>query len=883
MRTASLSEATVTFNNKASIDVHENTMLQIFYSETEGLQINVGGGDIEIDTSSVEIASSAEGSGSGAGSTEAPVIKIKTTNGSTVNVGAGSKVTATTNEGSGIASFNLQEGNAEITSAESSSSVSLTKGETAKVENNGEVSKGNFAVTSISKNLRILNFEEEESVPVQIEWKASEELKSKPVIIETSYKKDFSEIVDTYKVENADNFTLPAGDGTLYWRATVETSEEETSKVDPVEGKIRVDNVEPVVATSPVDGSSYGYRSDPPKVAFNWNGDKLAANYKLEVSSTPDFAETVFEQDVMSSNASLNTLDQGTYYWRVTPYYTINNTGYAESSKVQSFTVVKNPELTPPSLSVPASDATLTYQAKDFNVTFLWKSDVKDADYKIVIAKDENFSNVVYQDSLKEKRLYKNFAETFNVGSYYWKVVRNSAEDETAAESEVRHFSVIRYVPGENRLVYPPENFSVEDIKVSSTSFMWKLADEYKNTGVESTIQISTDSDFKNIVSEAKTKDQNCSNMKLKSGRYYWRVGVQNNYEDKLQFTKPRLLNVMSELGSTQITSPVSMQEFVAMKNTPVGIKWTAVEGADYYQVSVADSTNGNKIIYDKSIRSTEVKDFIVPDYISAKQTKFRVSVQAFTEQTDISSMRQGKAVAVDFGVRTATPVKLITPAPDTKFDGLTALRKPVVLEWGSDVDKAAKATIVVRRVQSNGTLKEIRRQDNLRSTISLDRLSTGTYEWTVYASTADGLPVNAVESRRFTVGQVPMLNTPSLSEPKNNFVIGPDYLKKNRNVTFSWKAVPGATDYSFTLNLRKPDGSIKRIYSEKNIKGTTVKFKKLEALDLGDFEWNVTPYSHAKDGFEEQSGKTATGKFAIKFELPGAVQTKDPGRVYGE
>ena len=60
-------------------------------------------------------------------------------------------------------------------------------------------------------------------------------------------------------------------------------------------------------------------------------------------------------------------------------------------------------------------------------------------------------------------------------------------------------------------------------------------------------------------------------------------------------------------------------------------------------------------------------------------------------------------------------------------------------------------------------------------------------------------------------------------------------------------------------------------------------KLKDLSLLDIGDFEWNVTAYSHARDGFEEQKSKVATGNFKIEFALPGKVQTIDPGKLYGE
>ena len=121
------------------------------------------------------------------------------------------------------------------------------------------------------------------------------------------------------------------------------------------------------------------------------------------------------------------------------------------------------------------------------------------------------------------------------------------------------------------------------------------------------------------------------------------------------------------------------------------------------------------------------------------------------------------------------------------------------------------------------------------------------------------------------------------LNSPENNSVIGPVYLKKYKSIIFDWQKVSGATDYSFALYQKNKDGKLKLIYSEKNYKNNVLKFKKLTDLDVGSFVWNVTAYSHARDGFEEQHGKTASGNFEISFDLPEQVKTIKPGRMYGE
>ena len=50
-----------------------------------------------------------------------------------------------------------------------------------------------------------------------------------------------------------------------------------------------------------------------------------------------------------------------------------------------------------------------------------------------------------------------------------------------------------------------------------------------------------------------------------------------------------------------------------------------------------------------------------------------------------------------------------------------------------------------------------------------------------------------------------------------------------------------------------------------------------VSGFETDDFE------NFARDGFEEQKSKVATGNFKIEFALPGKVQTIDPGKLYGE
>ena len=104
------------------------------------------GGNIEVDTR----ASKSES------------VKLSMGDGSSVSLEKGSRITAASStDGAGAGtSFTVQDGNALVSNA-AGQSQKISNGEAISVEKNGELSRQNITVTSISKNLRVYKTEEE--------------------------------------------------------------------------------------------------------------------------------------------------------------------------------------------------------------------------------------------------------------------------------------------------------------------------------------------------------------------------------------------------------------------------------------------------------------------------------------------------------------------------------------------------------------------------------------------------------------------------------------------------------------------------------------------------------------------------------------------------
>ncbi len=845
VRTSDLAEAQFSFVDGTTISLYENTMIQINYSESEGLKISLDGG-------SVSLNASAKGN-----------VKLSLDDGSEVTVGKGSGLSAKAGNGE-VRTVDIKNGSASI-EGRNGEKTSLIAGESVSVSNNGEIRKKSITVTSIPQELRLLNSEGGE-MPVKLEWTKSEEAADEDVIIQTSNKKDFSVIEKEYVVKEVSEFLLNLPEGTAYWRVYTEKHTDEAEK-----GKIAVIDAEPVPLISPIEAASFRYRNRNPQINFSWQERDYAEHYLVKVSSSPDMENPIIEEKVYKTTLQSDSLGQGKWWWQVTPYYEINSTGYTGESTVGSFSIVKSGDLKAPKLVVPFKDTTVSYK-ENLNINFIWSSDSTDATYEVLLSDKEDFSNLLYSKKTSYKNIHAKLPAPQAPSDYYWKVIRTTNEDEDLEpESEVWKFTATPYVPGDTRLIYPPEEYSTETSKIASTQFVWKLADEVKNN--KSILQISKNQDFASVEVEKEVQGNTLENLNLADGDWWWRIGTTDSNGNS-DYTEGRHFEVLKTLTAPSLVTVAENEEIIATQSGMVKLGWRPVAGADFYNIRVFDSENN--LVAEQPEASGTSASFVLPD------DAYSLRIQAVASQTDNSKMRTGPVQTVDFVVRAAEPVVQIQPVDDARIDGLTALRTPVNFSWRSGNDKPVTTEFVLKKRQNDGTFKEVERRRVSKTSEALPRLPSGTYRWQIIASTKNGISLNSKE-RSFTIGPVVALEKPVLTAPEYNLVMNSEYLRKHRNITFEWNDVPGSTEYHFVLYKRETNGMMKLIYSEKGLRSNKLRYRKLSNLDVGKFIWNVTAYSYAKDGFEERRSPVTTGEFTIEFAAPKQIKAETPGRMYSE
>ncbi|MCR5724216.1 MAG: FecR family protein [Treponema sp.] len=897
LRTADLAQATVHFDNGTALDLYENTMVQIQVGKDGRLQVSIDGGDIQVE------------------STAESAVSLVLDDGSTVTIDAGGSLAAKADV-SGSRTVEVKSGTARI-ETESGEAASLVTGEAVSVEEGGAIQKRPVTVTSVPKEMRILRIKEgrlpppppagpgslaqaesvplratsgalsratpgdlslstpgavppvmPDAVPVHLAWTVSDD---EPVIVETSFRRDFSELSLSALVQEKET-ELSAYDGTLYWRVYTENAVQESAQ-----GKITVEPVAALSAVSPQESALIRYRTTRPRISFRWNGNSFADRYELTVSETPDMRSPVLTLETRDAFAVTDALSEGSYWWQVTPVYTMMHVGSGESA-VSAFTIEKNPVIRAPELSLPADGARLVRKS-EAKVSFMWKSELLDADYELLIARDEEMTDVVCTRQASGSRLTERFDESsLPDGTYYWKVRRHARldadrEDDAANESAVRSFSIAAWVPQENKLLFPPDSYSAEMEKVSDTVFVWKLGDSWPE-GTETVLQVSKNEDFSAMQLERTTSLASIKNLLFAPGTYWWRVGVRAEDGSLEGLTPARSFTVLRKLSRPVITSPLENAEELTWNSSPLLVRWTSVPGADYYDIAVLDE-QGAVVTRKDGVHDTETKLVLTPGAYSLR-------AQAVASETPLSPLRTGEEVLHPFVVRHPSPLVSLSPASGERISGLTALRSETVFRWREGKDSAESVELLLYKTQSDGSEKLVERIQNAKSGISFTRLTPGTYSWRLRASTAGGFPLDSARSR-FTVEAVPSLVRPVLTSPAQNLVMDFAYLRKNRTISFAWLPVEGATDYSFALYKKEADGSLAPVMHEKRLTSAQVKFKKLKMLDVGEFVWYVTAYTHAKDGYEEQASAAAAGSFSILFDRPKKVELITPERMYAQ
>jgi hypothetical protein len=840
IRTADLSEATITFAGGTVIDLEENTLVRI-RDDMQGFQVDIDGGGLNV--------ASVAGDG---------LVLVSGENRAALEAGAAARAGV---DGGG---FLLQ-----VTEGAASLTVNGERRTAAAGEVLGDAAAAFRPVALSPRPSARLLYPGEGALAVTFRWSRPAG-REDPLRLEVAEDRAFTRIA--FREDVAGNSAVvELGAGSYFWRIFSE-GEGGASSFDTIPLKI-IAAPAPVLIV-PAESYTYHFRLRKPLLRFQWSELGDAAAYVLEAADNPRLDNPVFSREVRGTSLRTSEFGAGTWYWRVRPVFPAVYEGEAAEGSVGSFRVVQSGELGVPVLRAPADGAPVNIGRG--NLYFSWQQEAEARSYTIRISARADLGNPLVDRTIQDNFYnYRAGEGLIKTGQYYWAVFQTDTEGNNSVPSPVRSFTALEEDLIQ-RAVFPPEGYRIGNTFLPDIRFTWK-----SNLPLETRFQVSSAADFSApVIDEAAGSGggESFQGRPLPEGRWYWRISARNQGGAVFQ-TPPRSFTVVSPLPAPLLTEPGQNGRMVVLEDQRQRFSWNPSPGAEYYEFKLYAAADRRRPVYETNFIEETDMALSMNAYPDGD---YFWTVQGFASESARSTRITGLLAEGAFNARKIRPVRLDYPGSGETFPGLQAYLEPAAAGW-STADPVASSRFILSRNQdfSGPPLVDI---NNPPRRITLPRLRAGDYYWTIRAATADGFDISARTPRLIRILPIPPLPAAANRVPADGArVTGEDL--RNRRIVFSWDAVPGATGYLFSLE--GTDGSI--LIQEGPFAETRFTLEDLSILDLGNFVWRLEAVltepleeRREEDGEIFQRGEVGENRFTVEFIRPGVPDLRRPGVLYG-
>ncbi len=299
---------------------------------------------------------------------------------------------------------------------------------------------------------------------------------------------------------------------------------------------------------------------------LTWTSITGATVYNVQISTNATFTNIIVDANSATTSFAYTGLNNNTqYFWRVRAG---EGGGVFNSfSNHTNFTTI----LGQVTLVSPANNAT---GVSPLSGTFTWNALSGATNYRIQVATDVNFANmVINQDGITGTNF--NYANLGSVQTYFWRVIGYNANDAGQNSATFQFLTSL----GKVTLVALANN--AVGIDLNGVNFSWNAV----NGAQSYRIQISEQSNFSSFVvntggiAGTSTTINGLQYNKL----YYWRVNAQNVADGEGPASDARQFE--TKVAAPTLTLPANNAVDVALEGQ---MTWSAVAGAGSYQIQVS-------------------------------------------------------------------------------------------------------------------------------------------------------------------------------------------------------------------------------------------------------------------------------------------------------
>ena len=453
-----------------------------------------------------------------------------------------------------------------------------------------------------------------------------------------------------------------------------------------------------------------------------WNDVSGAGTYRLQVSLSPSFVSTVYDDSTHTAPSQhLTGLAAGTsFFWRVNAKISGATGAYSD---IWKFTTVGSP--TPPVLVSPLAGA----GNQRTTLSFSWMPTLGAESYRFQISLSPVFSGALFHDSIVagSAQLVDGLASGT---TYYWRL--NSRNVAGTSAYSTRSFTTVIAPPPAPSLASPNDG-SAEDSTIQTLD--WSPAARASTYR----LQVDTSSSFANPVFDDSTYTASSGTVPgLEIGEtYYWRVNAKNiggtgSYSETWRFT----VTTVAVLKAPILSSPADSA--TGISTHPI-LDWERVIGAATYRLQVDTSAAFAAPVYDSAGINADSRPMTGLEI--GKTYFWRVNATYIGGTSAFSEVRRFSVALVTV----PQPPVLIAPA-----DSAASIPRNVSLAWNASTG----ATTYRLQVDTSAAFVSPLLDDSTVTGLTwpVSALKEGTtFFWRLNAKNAEGTSAFSA-ARRFTV-----------------------------------------------------------------------------------------------------------------------------------
>ncbi|MBQ7611547.1 MAG: FecR domain-containing protein [Spirochaetaceae bacterium] len=835
LRTADRSEAEIQFLDGTTLSVHENSIIKL-----DGL-------------ASTQIAD-----------VESGMISVSNTGDTVKQVSLGGKVLNLLQNASALISqdadgkTNVQVQGGEVVISDGTNDITLNQLQMIQLLETGMLGPvQNIPMAPLypapDKKLMV---QEGEEVPFTF---ATDNVENVRLVISTD--SNFNSVyktIDTFSQTDTDNVytcTSDVPDQKVYWKLVYDDGRETAPMA------LTIYEIPKTVGSVAETNTTVITTDDEEKVKFSWEQVSDAVSYIFEVSKTADFQTTEVKKTITNTSTQVSGLDEGEYYWRVTPNYKYETVGSVEGA-TRKVTIERSTALIPVKTVFPTNNYRLKLaSASENNFTFSWQPNSKASEY-ILRFYSENAENptetfTIDGHSVSLQMLDTHMFET--TGKMFWSVSYRTSDGEIAPES-VRQLLTKTDEMSSFRTIFPQNNYTIASTMIRSIRFTWE-----NETMGPSYITIARDSQFNSVAIRKKIVGNSYLGVHLQDGKYYWKVELVADDDRVIATSDTRSFEVIPHLDAVTITEPANNLTVPLLPSTNVRLRWEPVKYADYYEVSVY-APNGNRILY-QPYSDGEPLQIPISSY---SEGVFRITIQAFSLDSVHHTKNTGLSTTTTFISRDIDYIKLVQPSDSQRISGVDAFNTGVNFAWTSD-EEVGKGTFEL--YQNRRIVRSIPTEQTGEVSLILRDLAEGTYSWRVIGD-FNGYEISSKEEYRFTILPVEPLVIPRFVTSKQVTKIDAKYLRDNRTIHFEWSPTPLANYYMLTIV-----DSEGRVRLNTRVNETSYELGNLLIFSHGEFTARVKAVSTTQ--LIGRTTESMEDSFTFNIELPNI--TKPQSEIRGD